>query len=616
MLSDYDYSRFNEIIHEQVKDADGVNFIRYLTGSPDKKYSVICDYEVNENYVFPFDNDSNHNDKIYYGLHPTFDSELVIKGISDGSFRNDHLFEQFLLNNRDKFSLHEEYQSFVESIFAMTVLRMATRFGYKFSYTEKALRTIRKLIKSESVELVEAVTYKFMSSTKEIAFLGGFTDSLLKVLSKSNLVWEFGQNNCLQVMDRSESQKGYDFQSFYCYDVSPELCTGSVYYSGVLPRTYHVSTKESTSNKDIETIILHVERTTFATLDAFDNGEVCNHPLLQTSRQNIAEFFYLEDQAQEILFQKHPNQISREEMFQCVNKYLKYSPNTHTVAVSGNILDFDGNLLLGRRHEDSIDPDTYYCSVNGQSEFADHHVKFYKESVFEDYPTLQPNALARNDFNGELDRETEAELNIDRLSRNWEYYGISLLGIRNNKSIPDQKRRVHFNILAFNKVNESFYDIVMKSQTATEKFENQRIESLSIWFYKNWISRFTHYVNGVIAWISEYSNILTYLIAFLYLFLIGDIESLISGQTKDIVINSVTYLLALIALLHAVIKGVKKFSYNRMIKPYKIKSKYLYGNSNPIDRLSYWMNKQSKIQNAHPIATLMISLYILHKLKK
>ncbi|WP_050183298.1 hypothetical protein [Domibacillus robiginosus] len=170
---------------------------------------------------------------------------------------------------------------------------------------------------------------------------------------------------------------------------------------------------------------------------------------------------------------------------------------------------------------------------------------------------------------------------------------------------------MHFNILASNKTNETFHEIVTKAQSATEKFENQQIEQLSIWFYQDWKSRLIHYVKTGVSWVTEYNTILTSFFAFLYLVLVGDVSSLVNGKSKDIFLNMVTYSLALIALFNTIFRVKQKNDIHKQIKPYQIRLGYAYGKEEPIRRLSTWIEKQSVLQKAHPIAVLMVSLYIL-----
>ena len=89
---------------------------------------------------------------------------------------------------------------------------------------------------------------------------------------------------------------------------------------------------------------------------------------------------------------------------------MKYSFNTHTIAVSANIETVDDYLLFGKREIKSIDAGKYYCSVNGQSEFLDENVSFYRTSVYEDLPTMDYNSKYSIDIENEISREAIEEI--------------------------------------------------------------------------------------------------------------------------------------------------------------------------------------------------------------
>ena len=105
-----------------------------------------------------------------------------------------------------------------------------------------------------------------------------------------------------------------------------------------------------------------------------------------------------------------------------INQYLENSFNTHTIAVSSNITTSDNYLIIGKRSKKSSDPGMYYCSSNGQSEFRDKHVDFYRKSVFEDLPTMEYDSEYRVDLNQEIQREALAELGITSFESEWHYY--------------------------------------------------------------------------------------------------------------------------------------------------------------------------------------------------
>ena len=101
----------------------------------------------------------------------------------------------------------------------------------------------------------------------------------------------------------------------------------------------------------------------------------------------------------------------------------------------------------------------------------------YKESVFEDLPSMNYNSDYRVDLNNEIRREVIAELGITALNSEC-YLGVSYLAI-NQKRINDQgkptKRRMHFNVLTTNKTSLDFKSVVANQKHATENFENSKV---------------------------------------------------------------------------------------------------------------------------------------------
>ena len=65
-----------------------------------------------------------------------------------------------------------------------------------------------------------------------------------------------------------------------------------------------------------------------------------------------------------------------------INGYLQRSINSNTIAVSANLVSRDGCLIAAVRDGSSIDSNTGYCSANGQTEFRDNFVTFYRNSVY------------------------------------------------------------------------------------------------------------------------------------------------------------------------------------------------------------------------------------------
>ena len=178
---------------------------------------------------------------------------------------------------------------------------------------------------------------------------------------------------------------------------------------------------------------LFTGRTTFATLDAFDYGNLVTHPLLrfplEGDEHSIADTVRKvrkeEYERMSLLFSydnsKEEGQSHARTLLNLINRYLSSSINSNTIAVSANLTTRDGCLIGAVRNSSSIDTGTCYCSSNGQMEFRDNLVTFYRNSVYVDLPSLSvPKGLdaqyERLDFTKEIERETIAELNTSHFS--------------------------------------------------------------------------------------------------------------------------------------------------------------------------------------------------------
>ncbi|PTQ85954.1 hypothetical protein C8U37_10257 [Trichococcus patagoniensis] len=315
----------------------------------------------------------------------------------------------------------------------------------------------------------------------------------------------------------------------------------NVYYSGVMPKVIKIRYEEKPTAADkMKYIVFEVVRTTFATVDMLDNPAILSQPFFQ-SKVEDSETNDLKRSELMMNFDQHEDNIQNEYLYNpeynpksdCepedkseietkkesttesekidvndtdteriflspttdaqrdyekwmidnLNQYLERSLNSNTVAVSANIVTKDDYLLIGKRGELTIDNSQYYCSVNGQSEFRDPNVSFYRNSVFEDLPSMEFDSKYRIDLNNEIQREALAELGLPFFEHEWSYYGISYLSI-NNSVIDEQrqvmKRRMHFNVLTHNSTSYTFADINKSQKKATESFENERLRGIKI----------------------------------------------------------------------------------------------------------------------------------------
>lgn len=173
---------------------------------------------------------------------------------------------------------------------------------------------------------------------------------------------------------------------------------------------------------------IEVVRTTYATVDFMDYPLIIHHPFFRTNLGDSTrfqlmlvfdryeddlqkEFLYRETytaSGESISFNQERQRSYEEDAINKINEYLANSMNTHTIAVSANIKTSDQLLIIGKRSATAIDAGEYYCSVNGQSEFQDANVSFYKTSVFEDLPSMDYQSECRIDLTNEIQREAIA----------------------------------------------------------------------------------------------------------------------------------------------------------------------------------------------------------------
>lgn len=617
ILDNCDYAKINEILDARTKLLDGVNFIRYVGVDGNKKCSVVCQYCVRE---------KNQAKEFYYGLHPKLSPAILLKEIKNGVLRNPESLLKLMNKYKEYFSLHEEQKYYEKAAFAKVLIRMASRFGILIRCDVEAAGVLTKHIQMRNDIFINNITYSVFENSdnireNEIAFLGGITDAAAEYIDLSPYGIIFNKCEKRLFLVPKEYAGAHKFSELYKLledkDIVDtfKLCNGSVYYSGVLPRVYNLEKVNSYSNPEVQTLRLLVERTTFATLDAFDNCDIIKHPLLQQFISILNEFEQKEDEAQELLFSKE-NFQSNDSMLLAINRYLESSYNTHTVGVSGNIVTKDDFLIVAKRDKKSIDSNTYYCSVNGQSEFRDHNVSFYKECISEDYPSMLADPNFRNDFGQELNRETLAELNITALKRDWEYYGIAILGIKNTGYQPENLRRMHVNVLAYNSSQDNLHEIIEMRLGATEKFENQLIEGIRFKIYYSYSDKVKSLGIDILQFFQEYGSIINYTLGFLYLFITSINYKVEPGNRLEFAKSLSTYLLAFFALLYGVINLIKRLKLNKKVKPYMSKHSYTATN-NVMKNAEEFSNKiLNRKKGFHPILHLMSLLFLYQKFDK
>ena len=557
MFHDYEIRAVNEslaLYEEEARDP-GVNFIRFVSTTQRHKCSVVGQYQrpdkdcvlsigpwadagdEGEVYDIAVDIPDIPEGEYYHGIAPTFTAENIKAMIQKGAFRNIRTLISFLGRYKSHYNwifpcpVEPSDYSWMEEYFIYTVIRMARHFGFVFRIADSdTLEALRTITESAPDFFVPSVTFSIIAGEKgwmEFSLIGGPSDTIIEMLSSvyisSNMVISVKKKDGMIPFGLFYDNTENEF-------IKVRMLGRAGYYSGVISRLMKIDVPSSSEdgNNNIRVMKLKVGRTTFATLDAFDNGSDISHPLLRHCLQghdsSIADAVRSVRRAEymrmDSVMSYDNNPIGRQShartLVGLINKYLLQSINSNTIAVSANLVSRDGCLIAAVRDGSSIDSNTGYCSANGQTEFRDNYVTFYRNSVYEDLPSLVVPAegeedFVRLDYTSEIERETIAELNSSHFSANWIYYGISVLGIRDRiGNDATGSMRLHFNILLKNILSDDFIDICEFRNDATENFENSRLIGLKP-------VKASVIAETAIGWVLDHGDLLTNLLLIVYL---------------------------------------------------------------------------------------------------
>lgn len=567
IFKDYSLKQFNKDISGLIK-GEVVNHIKLFAATDEAKISVVLRPLGDKTF--------------YYGLHPSFSEQQMLNTVLYKNITTANDFWQavskeqsnnnwFKLNGFNNFdnSFDLEQNELETILLGRSILQMASHFGFRLhckeTIVEELKQTIAKLWREESPKsefnshteyFTKEKTFFCQWNANEngtyIDFLGVWPKKIIEKLDKKFEIRFSDNGESIELFIEEKtgvnpiSDNYITLSEMYGMMDNPNNLTlrnefrlrdGNIYYSGTMPRVKKIEYDTNhPSSEQIKYLIMHVERTTFATVDCMDNPIIMLHPFFSKLFKERPLYDYLldfdryEDKTQSAYLynQKEENDDVQTEYetgeIKKINAYLEKSFNTHTVAVSANIETSDHYLLVGKRGKGTIDDGEYYCSVNGQSEFNDEKVSFYQDSVYEDLPTLDFNSNKRIDLNNEIQRETIAELGISMFEQDWQYYGISYLSINNeNNYVPSgektyedtakiTKRRMHFNVLTYNKSYSNFENIYNDHENVTEKFENSFIEGIRLNVYKDWKEFMQHFIEKISTRAYNHSGMISVLI--------------------------------------------------------------------------------------------------------
>lgn len=682
IFKDYSLQQFNRDISGLIK-SEMVNHIKLFTATDESKVSVVLK--------------ASRNKTFYYGVHPAFSEQRMLSivfnknTINACDFWNIVCKEQAdkkrfqlgdLSNIDDDFGLK---QSELETILlGRSILQMASHFGFRLqckgSIVKELKQSIAELWREGSPKSKFNSHTEYFNKEKTffcqwgvnkkgtyIDFLGIWPREIIEQLDRKFAIRFSVCKGSTELFIEEKSIVNSTSENYVTLNNLYGMITGSdnlnlgnefrlrdgnIYYSGTMPRVKRIDyNTDHPSSEQIKYLIMEVERTTFATVDCMDNPIIMLHPFFSKTFKERVLYDYLLDfdryedmvQATNLYNQKEKSGIGQtqyeKDEIEKINNYLEKSFNTHTVAVSANIETADQYLLVGKRGKGTIDDGEYYCSVNGQSEFNDENVSFYKESVYEDLPTLDFNSTKRIDLNNEIQRETIAELGISMFKQDWQYYGVSYLSINNiingassngdsyESAAKVTKRRMHFNVLTYNKSYSDFEEVYNNHENVTEKFENSLIEGIKLNVYKDWKEALKYFTEKTSAIAYNHSGIISFSILSITMLL-----NFVSGKRNpDISSLGILDLFEIVVvLMYITVISVKWFSNKEVrqrrrtvrfdIREFKI---HTYNENNSLAKLfnkfnsnkPFWKRKEEDFQ-MHAILKVMFALHFLQKKSK
>lgn len=584
----------NSFVNKYYKSVDGVNFIKlineedYVDNKLPKKLSFTIKYQAPKtffNYL-----GVSKTLEYYYGLSAKLSLETVSNLIISDTLIDNNKLKIFLNDNADYFILDNLnlLNKYGEALFARTILGISLHYGYFFKCPNlKIYNDIQEFSKTKNYHLY----LKFDENNHVIAIKGRPSNDFIK-------------NFPYYIKDGFYQTEGVPLKDIYDNNTNYKISLiDKTYYSGVLPRLKQIiRINDEFYNPNIISYMLVVEQTTYAFVESFDNTKLLEYDILKPYKEILIDFNKKE-------FELENKYIHNNFSLDSVNKYLNETANNNNIAVSANIITNDNYLLYGLRSNSSIDKHTLYCSVNGQAEIMDENVKYYYDSAYEDQPTINIHSKQRIDFKNEFSREMVAELSLTGFEKNYEYLGISILGIKSEEFSPTKERRLHFNILAEHKSEYSFKQINDGWKNSLESFENNKVLGLNINSYKTVKSCVFSEIVSFLKTVATSKDIITIILAFMFsVFLMGGIKFSSLMDYIDLIISIILFILFIINLVNNIL--YKKEIYN-------ITKRKTYIVNQSIDKLIISTNKsfikKTKINAKFiysPIALLLTYIHI------
>ena len=597
-LSDFCIENFNHSIRDDIAKQN-LNFCNAIALS-NKKMSVTLNYDF-LNYISEF---AVLNSKLecdyksdfsvyYYGCSPKIDSFLIIDAISNLYFSSLQNLNNFLSEHSTEFMLHKSQAKYLPDLAKLILITIASKYGiiirsnenspFLLDIEKKFPEIIKTNRKENRIEIHGCPTEELIQYFKPYRF------------SFINGMWEICEN-------------GITLTEIYSNKSNIKLLVGKVFYSGVLIKPINIcKCSKDFESFDIKNIKISYERSTFATVCAFDENRI-NHPLLIESRSSLVQMFSEDESYKRQMYSELvDNNLNENQIIDVINNYLQNSLNVNQIGVSSNIITSEKKVFFGLRGNGNIDDGCLYPSVNGNAEVYDENVDFYNRSVYEDLPSVTTKDK-RCDLLGEISREAYGELRLNQKEESWECYGIVISGTAPfSEPYKYTSRRCHFNVLFENDVDISFEDIKEYQKKASEEFETTAFISFIPKCYE---SRLHHLLVFVGECIKKCLNSKDFIESILLIVI--TINSII---TNSFTFSSISYTISMIFAALILVSNVINISKHLLYKLKDIKHNKVI---NIYKNMSY--KKMSKVVSSsinkayHPVAYVSLKLHIENKL--
>lgn len=608
--------KLNALLQDVVCQNDGVNCLQMINPGGYQNVSVTCkpkrevDICVFGETVQDMQEKKSYSGEFYYGLSPKFDNRCI-ENILIGQYSREFSLMSYLEQNKGFFMLHAGQKLWMLPLYLKSIVTMAAHYAVSFHIERECEQELRAVIEANPKCFVQGITYAWHESVLDI--IGLLPEGMLSCLQRFNIIQNEHQL-CISLQETPEQETAQAWildspQGVELLRSNLHLCIGSVYYSGVMPRVLAVQVSAGNHSTDkVQRIEFEVERTTFAMVDVCDNAHCHAHPLLKSYKSVLDSIDVQEDEAQsQKLYDSKELDICAR-----INHYLECSPTTHTIAVSSILKTADDYYLFGMRAPTEIDANRCYCTANGQSEFVDSNVDIYRNSVNEDYPTMDFNSPYRVDFQKELEREIIAELGNQQLTSQWHNYGVSFLSIDNGNNHYATKRRMHFNVLASNTLGADFCSVRASQKNASEHFETDSFYGVKLKCFASKRQYATYLLACILKFLYDAKDIIaSMLVIGLYMpqLILG--HKMFTGNLAQDINATVTLALSVALLLYVGVSIVAKLKRYLSMKTHIITKSQMVRNGQLSHCLKSTLTAVERKCKFHPIAVVMLWLKLI-----